>query len=126
MEQLTTTYDWQSIIIGLSGGNVFPSQGSNVWVSSGNLHLWHPLQEKPATDWEARVDELYHKAARLVDYEQAKPLWDEYQRIFLEECPIIYLVRGRSFYALNNRWDMTNVYYDNLGGAETTHFFLAE
>ncbi len=124
VEQLTSTYDWQSLIIGLNGGSVFPTQGSNVWVSSGNLHMWNPLQEKPATEWEARVDWLYNEAGCIVDYEKAKPYWDEYQRIILEQCPVIYLVRGRSFFAVNNRWDLSNVYYDNSVGAETTRIYL--
>lgn len=124
--QLMGTYDWQSVIIGFGAGAVFPSQGSNVWVSDGNLHLWYPLQKEPATEWEARVDELYHKASRIVDYEKAKPLWDEYQQIFLEQCPIIYLVRGRSFFALRNRWDMTNMYFDNLDGFEDRYMYLKE
>lgn len=124
VEQLMGTYDWQSIIIGLSGGSVFPTQGSNVWVSDGSLHLWYPLQETPATDWEARIDYLYHEASCIVDYEKAKPYWDEYQQIILEQCPVIYLVRGRSFFALQNRWDMTNVYYDNLNGAETSYLYV--
>ena len=122
--KLIGTYDWQTIIIGLSGGSVFPTQGSNVWVSDGNLHLWYPLQESPATDWEARIDYLYHEASCIVDYEKAKPYWDEYQQIFLEQCPVVYLVRGRSFFALQNRWDMTNVYFDNLNGANTDYVYL--
>lgn len=123
VDQLMSTYDWQAIMIGFGGGSLFPSQGSNVWVSDGNLHLWHPLQKTPATDWEARVDEIYHTAKCIVDYEAAKPYWDEYQEIFLEQCPIIYLIRSRSFVALQNRWDMTNFYYDNLYGAETTYLW---
>ena len=126
VDQLMASYDWQSVIMSLGGGSVFPTQGVNVWLSDGNLHLWYPLQKSPATDWEARVDELYHKAKRIVDYDEAKPLWDEYQQIFLEQCPVIYLVRGRSFCAVNNRWDMTNMYFDNLDGADTTHLYLAE
>ncbi|MBQ7159760.1 MAG: ABC transporter substrate-binding protein [Treponema sp.] len=124
VDQLMSTYDWQTLIIGLTGGAVFPTQGSNVWVSDGNLHLWHPLQEKPATDWEARIDYLYHEAACIMDYEKAKPYWDEYQQILLEQCPVIYLIRSRTFFALQNRWDMTNVYYDNLEGAEIRYLYL--
>jgi len=123
VEQLTGTYDWQSIIIGL-GTNFFPTQGSNVWPSTGNLHLWHPLQEKPHTDWEARIDYLYNEGSYTIDRAKASVIWDEYQRLILEQCPIIYLMRSRSFWALQNRWDFSNVYYDNLNGAEITHIFL--
>ncbi len=126
VDQLMGTYDWQSVIIGLGGGSIFPTQGSNVWVSAGNLHLWYPLQEEPATDWEARVDYLYHKANCITDYDEAKPYWDEYQSIFLEQCPIIYLTRTRSFMALQNRWSMENVYYDNKNGAVTDYLYLAQ
>ncbi len=126
VEQLTTTYDWQTLMIGLSGGSIFPTQGSNVWVSSGNLHMWYPLQKTPATEWEKRVDYLYNEASCIVDYEKAKPYWDEYQQIILEQCPVIYLIRGRSFYAINNRWDLSNVYYDNVSGAETSHVYLKQ
>ena len=119
-----SSYDWQSILIGFGGASLFPTQGSNVWVSDGNLHLWNPLQKSPATEWEARVDELYHTAKCIVDYEKAKPYWDEYQKIFLEQCPVIYLIRSRSFFGLQNRWDMTNVYYDNMNGAETGYLYL--
>jgi peptide/nickel transport system substrate-binding protein len=123
VEQLSSTYDWQSIMIGL-GSNLFPTQGSNVWPSNGNLHLWHPLQAKPFTDWEARIDYLYNEGSYTIDKEKAKDIWDEYQRLILEQCPVIYLMRSRSFWALQNRWDFTNVYYDNLNGAETEHIFL--
>lgn len=124
VEQLTSTYDWQTLIIGLGGGNIFPTQGSNVWVSSGNLHMWYPLQKEPATEWEARADYLYNSAKCIVDTEKARPLWEEYQKIFLEECPIVYLVSGRSFFAISNRWDLSNVYFDNQSGALTERVFL--
>lgn len=126
VEQLTSTYDWQSLIIGFGGGSIFPTQGSNVWVSAGNLHLWYPLQKSPATDWEARVDYLYNEASCIVDKEKAFPLWKEYQEIFLEQCPIVYLVCSRSFFGIQNRWDFSNVYYDNLNGAEISHVFVQE
>ncbi len=88
--------------------------------------MWHPLQKEPATEWEKRIDWLYNEAACIVEPEKAKPYWDEYQSIILEQCPVIYLVRGRSFYAINNRWDLSNVYYDNVVGAETSHVYLKQ
>jgi peptide/nickel transport system substrate-binding protein len=125
VEQLSSSYDWQSIMIGL-GANFFPTQGSNVWPSTGNLHLWYPLQESPATDWEKRIDYLYNEGKYTIDKEKARAIWDEYQRIILEECPVIYLLRPRSFYAIRDRWDFSNFYYDNLNGVETSQVFLRQ
>lgn len=125
VESLTSDYDWQSVMIGL-GANLFPSQGSNVWPSYGNLHLWNPLQESPATEWEARCDFLYNEGCYTSDYNSAKKIWDEYQRLILEECPIIYLVRSKSFYAIRNRWNLDNFYYDNINGIKNEWLFLAQ
>jgi peptide/nickel transport system substrate-binding protein len=124
VEQLFNTFEWDSMLMGLSGNQVFPTQGSNVWPSNGNLHLWHPLQEKPATEWEERIDFLYNEGAYTIDGAKAQAVWDEFQRIILEQCPLIYLLRPRTFYALRNRWDFSNVYFDNMAGLETTRIFL--
>jgi len=126
VQQLFSTFDWDSMLIGLSGSNIFPSQGSNVWPTSGNLHLWNPNQASPATDWEARIDYLYNEGKFTIDTKKAQEIWDEFQTILLEQCPLIYLMRSRGFWAINNRWDLTNVYFDNLNGDETNYIFLKQ
>jgi peptide/nickel transport system substrate-binding protein len=123
VEQLFTTFDWDSCIMGLSGSNIFPSQGSNVWPTSGNLHMWYPNQEAPATEWEARVDYLYNEGKFTLDPYKAQVVWDEFQSILMEELPMIYLMRSRGFWAVNNRWDFSNVYYDNMNNGDTSHIF---
>ena len=124
VEQLFDTFDWDSMLMGLSGSNIFPSQGSNVWPSSGNLHLWNPNQQSPATAWEARIDYLYNEGKFTIDDAKAQVIWDEFQSILIEQCPMIHLMRSRGFWALNNRWDFTNVYYDNMNGSEITFIYL--
>ncbi|MBO4729403.1 MAG: ABC transporter substrate-binding protein [Spirochaetaceae bacterium] len=123
VEQMTSTYDWQSLFISL-GTSIFPSQGSNVWPSNTPLHIWYPMQPSPATEWEARIDYLYNEGCCTIDHDKAKKIWDEYQSIILEQCPLIYLMRPISFYALSNRWDQTNLYYDPMGGATTDYVYL--
>ena len=125
IEMLTSTYDWQSVLIGL-GSNAFPTQGSNVWPSSGNLHLWNPLQKTPQTEWEARIDYLYNEGSFTLEREKAFVIWDEYQRIILEQCPVIYLLRPKSFVAMRNRWDFSNVYFDNMNGLKIDFVFLKD
>jgi len=126
VEQLFSTFDWDSMLMGLSGANIFPSQGSNVWPSSGNLHLWYPNQETPATEWEARIDYLYNEGKFTIDNDKAQEIWDEFQSILLEQCSMIHLMRSRGFLAINNRWDFTNVYFDNINGAETSFIYLRQ
>ncbi|MDC7225458.1 MAG: ABC transporter substrate-binding protein [Spirochaetales bacterium] len=123
VDMLMSTHDWHSVMISL-GTNYWPTQGSNVWPSDGNLHLWHPNQESPATDWEARVDYLYNEGSFTVDRAKAEVIWDEYQGIILEQLPVLYLVHPLSFTAVRDKWG--NVYYDTLGGLDTNYLFLKE
>jgi len=124
VQQLFETFDWQSMLMGLSGSQIFPSQGSNVWPSSANLHMWYPNQKTPATEWEARIDYLYNEGQFTLDKAAAQIIWDEFQSILLEQTPMIYLMRSRGFWALNNRWDFTNVYFDNMNGALTNYIYI--
>jgi peptide/nickel transport system substrate-binding protein len=124
VELIFDTFEWDSMLMGLSGSNMFPSQGSNVWPSSGNLHMWNPNQQRPATDWEARVDYLYNEGQFTIDSVKAQEIWSEFQSIMNEQVPMIYLMRSRVFWALNNRWDFTNVYYDNMNSAEVSHIYI--
>ena len=103
---------------------MFPSQGSNVWPSYGDLHWWYALQGGAATEWEARLESLDSEGCYTRDHSDAQKIWDEYQRLVLEECPLIYLVRSRSVYAIRNKWDLQNVYYDNRNGAMTDWVFV--
>lgn len=113
VNSLIKTYDWEMTIIALSG-NYWPTGGANVWQSSGNFHLWHPNQEKPATPWEAKVDELYQLGRFASEDRQAYKYWNEYQQLILEQMPLIYLPYTYAFRAYQKKW--ANITYDLLGG----------
>ena len=121
VEMLISTYEWEIVTASL-GANYWPEGGSNVWQSSGNFHLWHPLQDEPATDWEARVDYLYNAGRFTLDRDKARVIYDEYQRLLLEQLPMMYIVHPLSFLAVRDKWD--NVFYDTLNSLDSTYVFL--
>ncbi len=101
--KLIANYEWDAILIGLTGG-IEPHFGKNVWVSDGQLHFWNPGQEKPATKWEARIDEIFSAAVQELDDKKRKPLYDEWQMIVSQELPVIYTVLGAGVSAVRNKF----------------------
>jgi peptide/nickel transport system substrate-binding protein len=112
--KLSSNYQWDAIIIGLTGG-IEPHFGRNVWHSSGHLHIWYPLQKEPSTAWERRIDEIFDQAVQEMDAAKRKTLYDEWQRIVSEQLPVIYTVLPASLHAVRNKFG--NLYPTAYGGA---------
>lgn len=87
--QLLSSYDWELILIGLTG-SVDPISGANVYPSSGNLHMIEPLQTTPRREWERQVDEAWIVANNTTDEAQRKAGYETIQRIWIEEVPWVY------------------------------------
>ncbi|WP_419926084.1 ABC transporter substrate-binding protein [Candidatus Poriferisocius sp.] len=101
VSQLTTTYDWEAMVVGFTGDSD-PYGGITLWHSGEPLHLWYPNQAEPATDWEARVDELYIAASAELDHAQRVLLYREAQTIIAENVPLIYTTLGERLGAVRN------------------------
>ena len=114
VSKLTSSFDWEAIVLGLTGGTE-PHFGKNVWTSSGQLHLWHPHQEKPVTKWEKRIDELFLAGVQELDENKRKEYYDEFQVIVSEELPVIYTVLSANVTAVRNKFG--NLDPTNYGGA---------
>ncbi len=99
--QLTTTYDWETIVIGFTGGTE-PHGGINLWHSSEGLHLWNPNQSEPATEWEAAIDELYINGSKELDRQKRVVFYHRAQEIAAENVPIIYTTLGERIAAVRN------------------------
>lgn len=110
---LMSDFDWDAVIIGLTGG-IEPHFGKNVWHSTGGLHMWFPRQEKPATEWEKQIDQIFDMAVQELDESKRKVLYDEHQMIVSKELPVIYTVLSSNLYAVRNRFG--NLRPTNLGG----------
>ena len=122
--QLTTTYDWEAMIVGLSGGTE-PHGGIAVWHSSESLHLWHPNQEQPATEWEAGIDVAYVRGSQELNHEARVAHYHRAQAIVAEQLPLIYTTLSERLSAVRNvfgnttptlygLWDVRYVYRTDL------------
>ena len=100
-EKLDTTYDWDALVIGSTGG-VDPSSGENLLRSSGPLHVWRPSQTKPATPWEADIDRLLDAGSRQLDPTKRRDIYWKIQQLLHDELPMIQLVRPMRFTAYSN------------------------
>jgi peptide/nickel transport system substrate-binding protein len=123
--KLTSTYDWDAIIIGLTGG-IEPHFGKNVWHSSGHLHMWYPNQPTPATSWEEEIDRIFNLGVQELDRHKRKSLYDEWQLIVSKKLPLIYTVLPASIYAVRNRFG--NLYPTSYGGVfhNIEHIYIEE
>ena len=98
VEKLSSNFEWDAMVMGFTGG-VEPHNGSNLLRSSGNLHLWQPNQEKPATPWEAEIDREIDLGARELDTQKRRVHYWRIQEILHRELPMIQLVRQQRFVA---------------------------
>jgi peptide/nickel transport system substrate-binding protein len=111
VSQLVSTYDWEAIVIGFTGG-VEPHGGINLWHSSERLHLWYPLQEAPATRWEAAINELFVRGSREMDEAQRYAIYHEFQQVASDNLPVIYTALAERITAFRNSYgNMTPTLY---------------
>lgn len=107
-------FNWDAILLGLSGGGSDPHFGANVWISSGRTHMWFPRQKKPATAWEAELDALVDKGVTTIDTAGRKKVYDRLQAIVREQQPFVYLGHEEAIGAVKDRFD--NLRPTMLGG----------
>jgi peptide/nickel transport system substrate-binding protein len=91
IDRVTQTKEYDACVLGLASFDADPNSDLNVWLSSGGTHLWNPSQAKPATTWEAEIDELMEKQLVAVSFEQRKKLYDRVQQILADYQPMIFL-----------------------------------
>ena len=101
VSQLTATYDWEAIVIGLTGGTD-PHGGTTIWHSGEGLHLWYPNQPEPATEWEAEIDEIYIMGSQELDRDRRVEYYHRAQEIVAENVPLIYTTLSERLSAVRN------------------------
>ena len=95
--------DFESIMFFFSFTNLDPSMNQDLWHSSGSAHVWNIGQAKPATDWEKEIDDLMTEMTGQVDQAERRRLFDQVQRIFAENLPLLYFVAPRLHMGVSGR-----------------------
>jgi peptide/nickel transport system substrate-binding protein len=80
-----------------------PARSAELWMSSGDFHLWQPNERSPASPWEAQIDDLMRRESTTVDQGEQKRLFAEVQRILAQHEPIIYFAAPTVTVAISNR-----------------------
>jgi len=91
LDRVFQTFDYEAAIMGLGGGDADPNPEMNVWLSNGGTHLWHLGESKPATGWEAQIDQLMQKQMVQLKYKERKHLYDQVQEIVAANLPYVFL-----------------------------------
>lgn len=118
VNKLVSTFDWDMVIMGLTGSPLEPNGGKNVWLSDGRLHMFNMRTEEEGKagllTWEKELDEMMNKGALVTKFEDRKKYYDKYQEIIYTQKPMIYIYSPISIVAVRNKFK--NIYPTSLGG----------
>ena len=95
--------DFESIFFQYLASDLDPAMSKDFWLSSGPAHIWNMAQARPATPWEAEIDDLMAKQAAALDPTERRRLFADVQRVFGEHVPALYFVAPRLYTAANSR-----------------------
>ena len=94
---------FESIFFVVTATSLEPAMNADFWLSSGSAHVWNMNQPKPATDWEKQIDDLMLKVMTSVDQDERKKTFDEVQKVFAANLPVLYFVAPRMYMGVSER-----------------------
>ena len=85
--------------MGLTGDNLEPHSGVNVWRSDGSLHLFNqrrgvngqPADLSDRLPWEKEIDTYFEQGAQTFDVAGRHAIYNQFQQVVYDEAPLIYL-----------------------------------
>jgi peptide/nickel transport system substrate-binding protein len=97
------SFEYEAILFGLTPTDVTPDLQTDLWHSSGRIHLWDPNQERPERPWEASIDSLISKLVRSLDPAARKAVFNQAQEIWTNQMPAIPIVAPNILVGWSNR-----------------------
>lgn len=101
--RISENYDYDAALLGIAPSEPDPSSYANFLSSASPSNQWRPKQSKPATAWEARIDELLAAQARETDPARRRAAFNEIQQIIAQQLPVIPIVARHVTSAANQR-----------------------
>lgn len=95
--------DFDSAFVQFTFSDLDPSGSKDFWLSNGSAHLWHIGQKTPATEWERQIDELMLQQSGTRDASERRRLFNDIQKLFAENLPIVYFAAPRVYIATSSR-----------------------
>jgi peptide/nickel transport system substrate-binding protein len=95
--------DFDAAFINVIATDMDPANSKDFWLSTGGAHFWNMGQTAPTTEWEREIDELMTRQAATLDDGERKRLFNEVQRIFAENLPMMYFAAPRVYLATSSR-----------------------
>lgn len=102
-ERWSTSFDYDAVLMGTSQTGTDPAGFATFLKSSGTVHQWRPKQDKPSSDWEAKIDKLVTSLSEEQDREARKRDFFEIQQIMAEESPVVPIISRHVVTAANGR-----------------------
>ena len=104
VDRLLNSFDYEAAVMSIGSGDSDPTAEMNVWLSSGETHLWNLTEEsKPATPWETEMDKLMNQQLITLNYARRKELYDQVQQIVAQDLPVICLASPHILVGAKNR-----------------------
>lgn len=103
VQQRVVGGDFEAAFVQFTASDPDPALSKDFWFSRGSAHFWNPQQPSPATDWERQMDDLMAKQSATMNPEERRRLFNEVQRLFSENLPIVYFAAPRVYIGASAR-----------------------
>jgi peptide/nickel transport system substrate-binding protein len=96
--------DYDAIYYGPLVASTDPADSPQFWMSSGSFHFWNLHEaDKPATAWEAQVDDLMRRQTASTDDGERHRIFATVQQIFADHVPALYFAAPKVTVAVGSR-----------------------
>jgi peptide/nickel transport system substrate-binding protein len=103
LDRVFEKFDYEASLLTFGSSDVDPTAELATLLSSGDMHVWHLGQKRPATEWEAEIDRLMLRQMTSTDPVERRRLYSRVQEIVADELPIIPLASPHILVGVHRR-----------------------